>query len=486
MTLKTLNPQSLWTHFDNICAIPHPSKHEEKLRQYLLDFAKINLLDFKADKIGNIVILKSGTTGREKQKTLVLQAHIDMVPQKNTETIHDFVRDPIRPWIDEDWVKATGTTLGADNGIGVAAALAILEDKNLSHGPLECLFTVDEEDGMTGASELDPKIITGSTLINLDSEQEGDIYIGCAGGVDGVFSYQYSLLPTPAENISFKISLKGLKGGHSGLDIHLDRGNANKLLARILLESQIVEKIRLHSFNGGNLRNAIPREAFAEICISKKLQNEVFLVLQKSFDNIKLELGIRAPKISLEYTEMQNLPQYIFESEWILNTICACPHGVVTMSPDIKDLVETSTNLAIVKTCHVSDKTGEAVIESFMRSSSDSALIALANSHRSLFQLAKFRAEFGNSYSGWKPNMESHILKVSIKIFKDIYNNSPSVKAIHAGLETGYFAKHFPGMDMVSIGPTIKHPHSPDEKVSISSVKNFWDYLVRIISHFDS
>lgn len=484
MNLKTLNPHLLWTHFDNICSIPHPSKHEEKLRQYLLEFAKIQQLEFKTDKVGNIVILKPGTSGREKQNVLVLQAHIDMVPQKNSDKVHDFFRDPIVPQIDGDWVKATGTTLGADNGIGVAAALAILEDRNFSHGPLECLFTVDEEDGMTGASGLDPKIITGNTLINLDSEQEGDIYVGCAGGVDGKFTFQYSLEPVKLENISFKIGLKGLRGGHSGLDIHLDRGNANKILARIILETETTEKIKLQSFNGGNLRNAIPREAFAEISISIKLKSEIISMMQKSFQNIKDELGSRAPNISFECIETKSSSPYIVEGELILHTIIACPHGVIAMCPDIKELVETSTNLAIVKTQHSSEKSGVVLIESFMRSSSDSALIALSDAHKSLCHLAKFHSSFGNSYSGWKPNMESPILKISTKIFEDIYQASPSIKAIHAGLETGYFTKHFPSMDMVSIGPTIKHPHSPDEKVSISSVKNFWDYLVKIISYF--
>lgn len=485
MSLKMLAPQLLWAHFDNICAIPHPSKHEEKLRQYILDFAKTNKLIVKTDKVGNIVISKPGSKGRENQKTLVMQAHIDMVPQKNSDKVHDFTRDPIIPRIEEDWVLATGTTLGADNGIGVAAALAILEDKSLPHGPLECLFTIDEEDGMTGAAELDPKIVTGNTLINLDSEQEGDIYVGCAGGVDAVFSHPYSLTAVNSDNLSLKISLKGLRGGHSGLDINLGRGNANKLLARIILETAKIEKIKLHSFTGGNLRNAIPREAFTEISISKKYKDDILASIQKSFQNIKEEFGIKEPKISIEFAEVPVINSFISESEWILNTIIACPHGTVSMSADIKDLVETSTNLAIVKTHHKSDKEGFVKIECFMRSSSDSALMALADTHRSLFSLANFKGEFGNSYSGWKPNMDSKILKIATDIFTEMNQKTPSVKAIHAGLETGYFTKHFPNMDMVSIGPTIKHPHSPDEKVSISSVKNFWEYLTKIISRFE-
>jgi dipeptidase D len=485
MSLKTLEPKSLWSHFDNICAIPHPSKHEEKLRLYLLEFAKTHQLNIKTDKVGNIVILKQGTKGRETQKTLVLQAHIDMVPQKNSDKVHDFINDPILPRIVEDWVCATGTTLGADNGIGVAAALAVLEDETFPHGPIECLFTIDEEDGMTGASELDPKIITGNTLINLDSEQEGDIYVGCAGGVDAVFTHPYSLTTIAPDSLSLKISLKGLRGGHSGLDINLGRGNANKLLARMILETAEIEKIKLHSFTGGNLRNAIPREAFTEISISKKNKDQILSTLLNSFQNIKNEYGSKEPNINFECVEIQNSSTYILESEWILNTINACPHGTVSLSADILDLVETSTNLAIVKTLNTNENTGIVKIECFMRSSSDSALMSLANTHKSFFALANFRGEFGNSYSGWKPNMNSLILKIASTIFEEMNKKSPSVKAIHAGLETGYFTKHFPNMDMVSIGPTIKHPHSPDEKVSIPSVANFWEYLTKIISRFE-
>lgn len=482
MSLKTLAPQLLWGHFANICAIPHPSKHEEKIRQYILDFAKSKKLNFKTDSVGNIVVLKPGSPGKEKETTLVLQAHIDMVPQKNSDKVHDFTKDPIEPQIIDDWIKANGTTLGADNGIGVAAMLGILEDSSLVHGPLECLFTIDEEDGMTGASGIDAGIVLGRTLINLDSEQEGDIYVGCAGGIDGVFSYTYSLLPAPKDCAGFKISLKGLLGGHSGLDINLGRGNANKLLARIILETKTHEKIKLHSFSGGNLRNAIPREAFAEIFISKENESDVLLRIEKSFQNIKQELGVKAPGISLECQKASVSHSFISEGEDILKTIYACPHGVIEMSPDISDLVETSTNLAIVKTRHLSDSTGEVKIHSFMRSSSDSAMQAATLTHQSLFELAGFQSEFINPYSGWKPNMASHILKVTSRTYEEMFSKSPSVKAIHAGLETGYFTRHFPDMDMVSIGPTIRHPHSPDEKVSISSVKNFWDYLIRIIS----
>jgi dipeptidase D len=317
----------------------------------------------------------------------------------------------------------------------------------------------------------------------LDSEQEGDIYVGCAGGVDGKFSMQYALEDIPSEYISLKIIVKGLRGGHSGLDINLGRGNANKILARIIVETESVQKILLQSFNGGNLRNAIPREATAEISISKKLKNNIITKIEDSFKNIKNEFSIIEPNLKLEFIESNNLNS-IVQGEWLLNTILSCPHGVIAMSPDIKDLTETSTNLAIVKTQNHSDKLGLIKIESFMRSSSDSALEALTRSHKSLFSIAGFQVEFGNSYSGWKPNMESPILKLATKVFIEMYHKDPSIKAIHAGLETGYFTKHFPNMDMVSIGPTIKFPHSPDEKVEIASVKTFWDYLIKILSEF--
>lgn len=484
MSLKTLDPELLWSHFDNICAIPHPSKHEEKIRQYLIEFATNHNLGFKTDKVGNIVIKKPGTKGRESQKTIVLQSHIDMVPQKNSDKVHDFTQDPIVPRIDGDWVKATGTTLGADNGIGAAAMLAVLEDKNLSHGPIECLFTVDEEDGMTGASELDASMVSGHTLVNLDSEQEGDIYVGCAGGVDAHFNFRYTLIVAKDDLSGLKISVRGLLGGHSGLDINLGRGNANKILARLLQETEKIDNVKIHSFTGGNLRNAIPREAFAEIFVAKNLAGQVQAQLQASFNNIKMELGNIEPNVILECLET-NLPKnYIAESDMLLNVITACPHGTVAMSPDIKELVETSTNLAIVKTTHKPNNEGDIQLVSFMRSSSDSALQALMRTHKSLFDIAGFSTTFGNAYSGWKPNMDSKILKLSASIYEEMNGMKPSVKAIHAGLETGYFTKHFPDMDMVSVGPTIRHPHSPDEKVSIPSVKNFWEYLTKIISAF--
>ena len=478
--LGHLNPQDVFNHFEEICKYPRPSKKEEKIAEYVKSVGKRNNLQTLTDKFGNVLIRKPASPGMENLKTLCLQGHIDMVCEKNSDIDHDFETDPIEAYIDGDWVKANGTTLGADNGIGVASMLAVLESKSLVHGPLEALFTVDEETGMTGAFALKAGMLKGDILLNLDSEDEGELYVGCAGGIDGNMTFNYASDPVPSGYITYAVNIKGLKGGHSGLDIHLGRGNSNFILFRLLYAASRNKDFRIAEVEGGNMRNAIPREASALVVVSKLQEAEWLKTLENTAKTIKNELRSREPDLKIEIQKTSRAKRMMKKSfqKRLIGAIYACPNGVIRMSDDVPDLVETSTNLAIVKTDgkHVN-------MHCLLRSSVDSAKLALADRMRALFEMAGAKVEFKGSYPGWKPNMDSGIMKVMMKVYEKKYGTVPVVKAIHAGLECGLIGGVYPKLDMISFGPTIRHPHSPDEKVNIPSVEKFWAFLMETLKN---
>ena len=428
---------------------------------YVIDFAKKHGLQYHVDDVKNVIIRKPATKGNEKKPGVVLQAHLDMVPQKNSATVHDFEKDPIQAYVDGEWVRAKGTTLGADNGIGVAASLAVLESKDIPHGPIEVIFTIDEETGMTGAFNLKSDAVQGRILLNLNSEDEGELYIGCAGGMNTLASLPVKNEPTPGGYKAFKINLTGLKGGHSGVDIHLGRGNANKLMNRVLWQASREMGIRIASIEGGNLRNAIPRESFATVALPSEKETS-FLLLVENFKSIfKNELSSVEPDLQLEAIPVST-PATVIDTKSqhnFLNAIYATPNGAMRMLSDMPEIVETSTNLAIVKLLkdHIS-------IESLLRSSVDSAKIDLGNAMTSVYELAGASVIHEGTYPGWKPNVDSPILTTMKRIYKENFGMEPEVKVIHAGLECGIIGDAVKGMDMISFGPTIRHPHSPDEK----------------------
>jgi len=478
--LSNLEPIELWTIFEDICQIPHPSKKEQKIIEFVKNFGESLGLETFVDHVGNVIIRKPATPGMESRTGIILQGHLDMVPQKNNDTVHDFENDPITPVVDGDWVKAKGTTLGADNGIGAAAALAVLQDKSLKHGPLEVLLTIDEETGMTGVFELIPGLLKGKILINLDSEDEGDLYIGCAGGVDTKATFDYQEQNVPSGHVAYKLEVKGLKGGHSGLDINLGRGNANKILNRILWEATRKFGLELASIDGGSLRNAIPREATAIITLHENNSDKFEKLVSELEPTMQKELGEADAGLKVLLSKTQ-LPQFVIEStvsKNIFDALYACPNGAMRMISDMPEVVETSTNLAIVK----SGK-GEVEVACLSRSSVDSAKDDLTNMLRSVFELAGAKVETSGSYPGWKPNLNSPILKVMKDVYEKKYGKVPAQKVIHAGLECGILAGVYPGLDMISFGPTIRNPHSPDEMVKIKTVKLFWDYLVATLEN---
>lgn len=481
--LGNLQPASLWNNFEAICGIPHPSKHEAKLREFVVSWAKSHNLETIIDEVGNVIIRKPATHGMETRKGIILQAHLDMVPQKNSETAHDFEKDPITPWVDEDWVKAKGTTLGADNGIGMAAAMAVLEAKDLVHGPVEALFTVDEETGMTGAFGLKAGLLKGDILMNLDSEDEGELYVGCAGGTNANIKFKYADEPVPADSEAFKVSVTGLKGGHSGVDIALERGNSNKILNRLLWFSHNNFNLRIASILGGSLRNAIPRESFAVVTLPKdkvaefKKYVEGFVAtVTNEYKGVETDIKITVEPVALPGTVIDLRTTFN-----LLNAIYATPNGVIRMSLDMKGLVETSTNLAIVK----SEK-NEITVLCLLRSSVDSAKDDLERMIASVYNLAGAESIFDGRYPGWKPNMESPILKEMLEAYEKQFGIKPKIAAIHAGLECGLLGGVYKNWDMISFGPTIRFPHSPDEKVNIPSVKKFWDFLVETLKNAPS
>ncbi|HOP05518.1 MAG TPA: aminoacyl-histidine dipeptidase [Tenuifilaceae bacterium] len=478
--ILNLQPQAVWKHFYALTQIPRPSKHEQAAVDYVVNFGKELGLETIVDEVKNVVIRKPATPGMENRKGVILQGHLDMVPQKNSDKVHDFEKDPIDAYIDGEWVTANGTTLGADNGIGVAATLAVLEDKNLAHGPIEALFTIDEETGMTGAFALKPELLKGDILMNLDSEDEGELYVGCAGGLDANIELDYSEELVPEGYTFIKIAVTGLKGGHSGMDIITGRANSIKLLIRFLLQAEKKFGIRISSLDGGSLRNAIPREAFATVGVpTAKIID--FENLLKAYLNIyKAEFSLVEPDLSMKI-QKADIPSSVFDSksQWnLLRAVLACPNGVVRMSDSMPGLVETSTNLA-----RVYSKDGKIYLQCLLRSSVDSAKDALSQKIASVFELAGAKIEFDGAYPGWKPNMQSPILNTMRNVYNNKFGKIPDIKAIHAGLECGLIGGVFPNLDMISFGPTIRYPHSPDEKVKIDTIQMFWDFLVEVLKN---
>ncbi|MFP4046775.1 MAG: aminoacyl-histidine dipeptidase [Bacteroidales bacterium] len=473
--IKSLKPEPLWKHFYNLTQIPRPSKKEAKAVELVEQFGKELGLETIKDDVGNVIIKKPATPGNENKKTVILQGHLDMVPQKNTGTDFDFEKDPIQAYVDGAVVTAKGTTLGADNGIGVAAAMAVLESEEIEHGPVEALFTVDEETGMTGANALKPGILDGEILINMDSEDEGELYIGCAGGLETNAIFHCKEDNVPSNSKAFNVEVRGLKGGHSGLDIHLGRGNANKVLNRILWVANENLDMRIADIEAGSLRNAIPREANATITIEETHVGELKNFVEEVKEAVKNELSFVEPDINIELKET-DMPASVIDKSTqdnLIRAIYGCPHGVIRMSDAMEGLVETSTNLAVIK------KEGNQIrIQTLQRSSVDTAKEDLGNMIRSVFELAGAEVLHEGAYPGWKPNPESPILKTMENVYKDNFGKEPKVTAIHAGLECGIISQAYPGLDMISFGPTINYPHSPDEEVNIETVQKFWDFLV--------
>lgn len=478
--IGNLRPQAIWKNFEKLLAIPRPSKKEARIIALMKKFGEDLGLETIVDKVGNVIIRKPASPGMEDRKGVVLQGHLDMVPQKNSDVSHDFENDPIQAYVDGEWVKARGTTLGADNGMGVAAAMAVLEATDLEHGPVEALFTIDEETGMTGAFNLEPGILQGDILINMDSEDEGELYIGCAGGMNGNIYFDYKEESVPAGHSAFRISITGMKGGHSGMDIVLGRGNAIKSLNRFLWENKDKFGLKLADIDGGGLRNAIPREAFAIILVPNENIEAVNSEFNRFSAIIKSELSSTEPdlKTSISATDMPSAIISDAVTKKMLSAVYACPNGVIRMSSDFEGLVETSTNLAILKS-----EGGKIHIMCLLRSSVDSAKHDLAQMMQSVFDLAGAHCSFDGEYPGWKPNPDSPILHHMRQIYNNRFGKIPEIKAIHAGLECGILGAAYPNWDMISFGPTIRFPHSPDEKVNIPSVEKFYDFLLETLKN---
>ncbi len=478
--LLSLEPKLLWENFYQLTTIPRPSKKEGKAVKFVETLGKSLNLETITDKVGNVIIRKPATPGFENRMGVILQSHLDMVPQKNRDKKHDFEKDPIDAYVEDGWVKARGTTLGADNGIGVAATLAVLQSKNIEHGPIEAFFTIDEETGMTGANNLQPGILKGDILINMDSEDEGELYVGCAGGSNANARFSFKETPVPADMVAYSVSLTGLKGGHSGLDINMGRGNANKLIFRFIKYAIANLGARLASIDGGSLRNAIPREAFAQLVVPVSMAEEFVDAVYEYFDIFKAEYGKVEPDISLTVEEIA-LPAFMIDEvtqDDLVNAIQACPNGLVRMSSDMEGLVETSLNLAIVKS-----ENSEIKVLTLIRSSVESAKEDVESTLESVFSLAGAEIWFDGQYPGWKPNLDSQILKTMQNVYQNKWGKIPEIKAIHAGLECGILGSVYPNWDMISFGPTIRYPHSPDEKVNIETVDKFYNWLLETLKN---
>jgi len=479
--ISELKPSPVWTYFEEICRIPRLSKNEAKIRLYLLDFARKNNLESKEDSIGNILITRPSSPGMENRKTIVLQGHMDMVGEKNADHPHDWLKDPILPVIDGEWVTAPGTTLGADDGIGIASQLAILSDKILKAGKIECLFTVDEESGMTGAINLKPDFFTGRILINLDSEDEGILYIGCAGGMDTVGTMKYTRQPAGEGTAALAISLTGLRGGHSGDEIHKGFGNSVKIMNRLLWNLSNTYKMSLSDFDGGNLRNAIPREAFATIVVDIKSLGKVKEWIEGFYSVVLEELGEIEKDMKISYRDTV-LPAYVMDRDSqnkLLGSLTCCPHGAIAWSKEMHDLVETSTNLASVKFT----ENDTIKIVTTQRSSIESSKHDVGAMVETCLKLAGAEVVHSEGYPGWRPNMSSEILKITRESYKKLFGKDPCVRAIHAGLECGLIYEKFKGIDMISFGPTIRGAHTPDEKIEIKTAQMFWDLLLDVIDN---
>jgi dipeptidase D len=478
--ILNLKPHRVFYYFDEICKIPHPSKKEEKIIAWLLEIGTALNLETMRDKIGNVLISKPATQGKEQVTPVIFQSHVDMVCEKNSDTIFDFDNDPIQPYIDGEWLKAKGTTLGADDGIGVAIQLALLEDKEIEHGPIECLFTVDEETGLTGAFNLESGFMKGKMLLNLDSEDEGEFFIGCAGGKDtqAILEIEWEE-KMPKNHIAYNIFVKGLKGGHSGDDINKGLGNAVKLLNRILWNAYQEYDLCIADINAGNLRNAIAREGYAHITIPQN-NKEAFEKYLLEMDKIyKDELRVTDPDVTVSFEETQMPKKIIHELLQIdlMNALYVCPHGVLAMSQDIPNFVETSTNLASVKF-----KEEKIYIATSQRSSLESKKQdAVDMVSTAFYTIGADDVIIGDGYPGWTPNPDSQVLKVLMQAYRNLFNKEPEVKAIHAGLECGLFSEKYPGLDMVSYGPTLRGVHSPDEKLKIDTVQQVWDLTVEFL-----
>lgn len=478
--LGHLKPELVWNHFEEICKYPRPSKKEEKIAAYVVSVGKRLGLQTEKDKFGNILIRKPATPGYENRKTVVMQGHIDMVCEKNRDVEHDFDNDPIYPYIDGDWVKAKGTTLGADNGIGVATALAVLEAKDIEHGPIECLFTLDEETGLTGASSLKKGWLKADILINMDSEELGTLFIGCSGGKNTAAKFKAKLEKTPRNYSTFELKVAGLKGGHSGLEIHVGRGNAVKILNRLIWEYSQENKIHLAEINGGNKHNAIPRESFAVVLVPKADEKRLKKFVAKYNETVKAEYAVVEPDLVVSM-EKHAAPEKVMDEKTqkhLVNALYALPHGVIKMSNDIPGLVETSTNLAVVET-----KGKNIDIVTSQRSPVASENVDITNMVTSVFKLAGAEISYGDGYPGWAPDIHSDVLKVFKSTFEKMYGKEPEVTAIHAGLECGIIKEKYPDMDMISFGPTMFGVHSPDEKLQISTVPEFYNQLVNVLKN---
>lgn len=474
MKVSELKPTRVFSIFDEITKIPRPSKKEEKIRAYLLDFAKKHNLDAKTDAVGNVVITKPATPGHENAPTVILQGHMDMVCEANDKSFN-FETTPITTVVDGEWVRAEGTTLGADNGIGVAASLAVLTDPDLVHGPLEALFTMDEETGMTGAFGLGEDMINGDILINLDSEDDAELFVGCAGGVDTVCTFHYNRSFAPKDFHYFRIAVAKGQGGHSGGDIHLGRANANKILARFLFDLSKEHEIAISEIDGGNLRNAIPRAAHAVVGVHTSHKESVRVALNKYAADIADEYAGIEPTLEITM-ESVDVPDFCLDTESAISLVRAvysAPHGVVSMSREIEGLVETSTNLASVKMG--ADNT--VVVTTSQRSSVNSRKWDIANQVEAHFLLAGAEVKHGEGYPGWKPNMQSPIMAIASEAYKELYGVTPKIMAIHAGLECGLFLEKYPHLDMVSFGPTLRDVHSPSERMHIPAVERFYEQL---------
>jgi dipeptidase D len=484
MSVRNLEPKIVWNHFEDLNAVPRPSKKEERIRQFMVDFGKGLGLETTLDKIGNVIIKKAASKGFENRETVILQTHIDMVHQKNATTEFDFSTQGIQSYIDGEWVKAKGTTLGADNGMGVAATMALLSSNDLSHPPLEALFTIDEETGMTGAKELDGSKLSGKILLNLDTEDDDEFSVGCAGGIDTNTFYTYTEENVPADYATFNLTLSGLKGGHSGMDINLGRGNANLLMNRILYAGTQIGDLRIAELNGGSLRNAIPRESHATIVIPNALKDAVIAQLNNYATTVKKEYYISEPNMKFVAEPSLSAATKMIskaDQEKAMRAIYTTPNAVWKMSETIPGLVETSSSLA-----KVVFKEGQFTTQSLQRSMVESGKEDIANAIRLTYELIGAKVTQDGSYPGWTPNPDSKILKVLEKHYVELFKDQPKVKACHAGLECGILGEHLPNCDMISFGPTIKNPHSPDEKVNIQSVQKFWTFLTKVLENIPS
>ncbi|MEZ9139004.1 MULTISPECIES: aminoacyl-histidine dipeptidase [unclassified Shewanella] len=476
--INQLYPQPLWQWFEQICSIPHPSKFEQALSEHIQQWAKSKNLSVVEDKVGNLIIKKPAFPGMENRKVVVLQAHIDMVPQKNADKEHDFEKDPIEAYVDGEWVKANGTTLGSDNGIGMASALAVLGAADIKHGPLEVLLTIDEEAGMTGAFGLEAGMLEADILINTDSEQEGEIYMGCAGGVDAQLSVPMSWQAPEQTNASFSLTLSGLKGGHSGVNIHLGRGNANKLLARFLFSYADELALELVNFTGGSLRNAIPREANISFMLPSENQTKLEQAITEFQAIVRAELSIADPDMLLTLASIETPEKVMSEDaqNTLIDLLHACPNGVMRMSDEVEGVTETSLNTGVISTENESVE-----VLCLIRSLIDSGRVEIETQLTALANLSGASIELSGAYPGWKPDNNSPVMAIVRDTYNDIYKKDPTIMVIHAGLECGLFKEPYPTMDMVSIGPTIRYPHSPDEMVNITTVGQYWELLLAVL-----